>query len=106
MRNKVQFVRANKDMARVRMSFLLYAFIQVDMNVSECCIIWTATGDIRHPCLIFGMNVVRAAFDGDGVLKLLACKVLVRYCIITLFIYAIYEYIQKSKIAIMSVLNT
>jgi hypothetical protein len=52
------------------------------------------------------MNVVRAAFDGGGVLKLLACKVLVRYCIITLFIYAIYEYIQKSKIAIMSVLNT
>jgi hypothetical protein len=47
MRNKVQFVRANKDMARVRMSFLLYAFIQVDMNVSECCIIWTATGDIQ-----------------------------------------------------------
>jgi hypothetical protein len=51
------------------------------------------------------MNVVRAAFDGHGVLKLLACKVLVGYCIITLFIYAIYEYIQKSKIAIMYVLN-
>jgi hypothetical protein len=63
-------------------------------------------GTKQGPCLIFGMNVVRAAFDGHGVLKLLACKVLVRYCIITLFIYAIYEYIQKSKIAIMSVLNT
>jgi hypothetical protein len=66
MRNKVQFVRANKDVGRVRMSFLLYAFIQVDLNVSECCMIGLQQETYR--CLIFGMNVILAAFDGHGLL--------------------------------------